>query len=228
MGWWEAMRSEGFFMPEVEEVIRRGREHGLVPVGEVLVGVRWDLRYAGAGNFAGEALYPWGMPCLLAAGTAERLAVAREELLGKGCDLLIWDGWRPAEAAERLWDLVRDPRYAAEPGAGGRWSWHCYGRAVDVTLTDLEGRELEMPSDLDDFGVAGAAEYAGGEEGTAARLGWLQAAMTGAGFRMLASEWWHFSDPVAAVPERPVRAADCGMVIPVFSAGSRASGGVDQ
>ena len=79
MGGWEAMRSEGFFMPEVEEVIRRGREHGLVPVGEVLVGVRWDLRYAGAGNFAGEALYHWGMPCLLAAGTAERQAVATEE-----------------------------------------------------------------------------------------------------------------------------------------------------
>jgi D-alanyl-D-alanine dipeptidase len=99
---------------------------------------------------------------------------------------------------------------------------------VDVTLTDLEGRELEMPSDLDDFGVAGAAEYAGGDAAVAERLGWLQAAMTGAGFRMLASEWWHFSDPEAAVPERPVRAGDCGMVIPVFSAGSRASGGVDQ
>ncbi len=198
----------------MEEVAQRARAHGLVLLSGAVPGMASDLRYAREDNFSGAALYPAEMPVLLHADAADALRIARTRVVASGYDLLVWDAWRPAEASQLLWDRIRDPRFVAEPGRNGRWSWHCYGRAVDVTLCDAAGRAVAMPSDFDDFTAAAAADYAGGDSGVAARLRLLQEAMTSAGFRMLADEWWHFSLPCDPVPPAPFRAADLGIRLP--------------
>lgn len=201
-------------VPAREEVERRARAHGLVLLSGVVPGLRSDLRYGRTDNFSGSPLYPDGMPVLLQEDVAQALGRARSAVLSGGYDLLVWDAWRPAEASQLLWDRIRDPRFAAEPGRNGRWSWHCYGRAVDVTLCDAAGRPVAMPSDFDDFSAAAAADYAGDDDAVAARLRLLQEAMRSAGFRTLDSEWWHFSMPVDPVPAVPVTAAELGFVLP--------------
>jgi D-alanyl-D-alanine dipeptidase len=201
-------------VPSMEELVRRARAHGLVLLCDAVPGLASELRYARADNFSGSALYPEGMPVLLQEDVAAALGRARSAVRAGGYDLLVWDAWRPAEASQLLWDRIRDPRFAAEPGRNGRWSWHCYGRAVDVTLCDAAGRAMAMPSDFDDFTAAAAADYAGGDPGVAARLRLLQEAMRSAGFRTLDAEWWHFSMPVDSVPAVPVTAADIGIALP--------------
>ena len=198
----------------MEELVRRGRDHGLVLLCDAVPGMRSDLRYGRADNFSGSALYPEGMPVLLQEDAAAALGRARSAVRAGGYDLLVWDAWRPAEASQLLWDRIRDPRFAAEPGRNGRWSWHCYGRAVDVTLCDAAGRAVAMPSDFDDFTAAASADYAGGDPGVAARLRLLQEAMRSACFRTLDAEWWHFSMPIDPAPAVPVTAADLGIALP--------------
>ena len=209
------MSNTPILLRPVGEVIAMARRYGLVPVDEVMPGVRRHLPYATPDNFTGAPLYPADMPCLLQQETAERLAAARAELRRSGRDLLIWDAWRPVEASQLIWNHVRDPAFANEPGKDGRWSRHCYGLAIDLTLTDEDGTPARMPSGFDDFTGAGAADYTGDDPGVATSLRLLQQAMTGAGFRALDTEWWHFSDPLTPVPECPVRGHECGIFIPV-------------
>ena len=96
-----------------------------------------------------------------------------------------------------------------------KWSKHCYGRAVDVTLTDAAGRKLEMPSAFDDFSKKAAAAYTGTDASVRKRIGLLQKAMTSAGFSIYADEWWHFndlSDP-AVLAGPPVFGASLGLEV---------------
>jgi D-alanyl-D-alanine dipeptidase len=79
----------------------------------------------------------------------------------------------------------------ADPKKGSR---HNRGNAVDVTLVNAEGRELEMPTDYDDF----SPRASHGETRLPAKeLGHrriLAETMQKAGFRPLATEWWHYDD----------------------------------
>lgn len=174
------------------ETVARAAEHGLVPVSKYDSTIRQDLRYATARNVFGKVLYPGGFPALLAEPTARRLAAASRELRRHGLVLLVLDAYRPPEVQWQLYQMFRDDRYVADPRR--KWSKHCYGRAVDVTLTDLAGNVLEMPSAFDDFSKMASARYAGNNAAVRRRLERLQRAMTGAGFSVYEDEWWHFND----------------------------------
>ena len=58
--------------------------------------------------------------------------------------------YRPAEAQWLLWSHNPDPEFLADPRRG---SPHSRGVAVDVTLIDGGGRELDMGSAVDGAGV---------------------------------------------------------------------------
>ncbi|MEU7836106.1 M15 family metallopeptidase [Nonomuraea sp. NPDC049129] len=69
------------------------------------------------------------------------------------------------------------------------------GGAVDLTLVDAYRRELDMGTPYDHFGPESAALYFEDNAwNTIARSNRriLRDAMTGAGFRCDADEWWHF------------------------------------
>lgn len=166
-----------------------------------LVGVAFDLRYAGSNNFAGKVL-DQGLDCAwlrreAAAGVeaaAAWLAQARP-----GWRLLVLDALRPHRVQQAIWaDVAGTPAqaYFADPARG---SIHSFGMAVDVTLIDAHGRESDMGSGYDEMtlrshpmldaehlalGVLSAAQVA--------ERGWLHAAMARGGFRAIATEWWHF------------------------------------
>jgi D-alanyl-D-alanine dipeptidase len=193
-----------------QSVASRAKSHGLVAVDTFDPAIRTDLRYATPDNAFKKVLYPPGFPALLADDTARKLAAANRTLQPHGLRLLVLDAYRPPEVQWQLYQMFRDDQYVADPRK--KWSKHCYGRAVDVTLTDLSGRELEMPSAFDDFSSRAAAHYAGKDPAVRRRLTLLQEAMMSAGFSLYAGEWWHFndlSDP-AALTGRPVFGRDLG------------------
>ena len=85
-----------------------------------------------------------------------------------------------------MWKLVPDTRYVANPNKG--YSNHTRGSAVDITLIDLQGNEISMPTGFDDFTAAAARV----NDNVNAK--YLQTVMLQNGFKALETEWWHFDD----------------------------------
>jgi D-alanyl-D-alanine dipeptidase len=164
-------------------------------------GIDHDLRYASANNFDGRVLYE-GIDCAwlrveAAAGLEAAAAwLARER---PGHRLLVLDALRPQRVQEAIWrDVAGTPaaHYFAEPVRG---SIHSFGMAVDVTLRDARGRELDMGSGFDEMTLAShpsleAEQLAAGaitREHIGARE-LLRGAMAAGGFHGIPTEWWHF------------------------------------
>ena len=195
-------------------IVERAKRHGLVPVETYDASIRTALRYATPDNVFKKVLYPAGFPALAADRTAKKLAAANRFLKPHGLRLLVLDAYRPPAVQWQIYKMFRDDKYVADPRK--KWSKHCYGRAVDVALTDLSGRLLEMPGTFDDFSKKAAAAYAGTDPAVRRRLTRLQQAMTAAGFSIYDDEWWHFndlSDP-AALAGRPVFGWQIGLGTP--------------
>ncbi len=194
-------------------VERLARPLGLVPVAAYDSTIRTDLRYATPDNVFKKTLYPVGFPALTADATARKLAAANRALTRQGFRLLVLDAYRPPEVQWQLYQLYRDDTFVADPRK--KWSKHCYGRAVDVTLTDLSGRQWEMPSAFDDFSAKAAAAYIGKDPAIRRRLLLLQKAMTTAGFSVYTGEWWHFNDLTnpAALTGRPIYGQELGLSV---------------
>ncbi len=147
-----------------------------------------DVRYATANNFTKTVLYPVNR-CLLRTEVARRLHLVQGDLRARGVGLKVWDCYRPLSIQKKLWALVPDPRYVADPRKGSR---HNRGAAVDVTLVGPDGAELEMPTGYDDFSPKAHRDYAGASEKARENRALLEAAMTARGFLGLRTEWWHF------------------------------------
>src|SRR5207245_2456257 len=76
--------------------------------------IRVEMPYATPHNFTGVALYPVAR-CLLRREVAERLVRVERRLGAEGLGLLVWDCYRPFRVQQRLWVLMPDARYVAEP-----------------------------------------------------------------------------------------------------------------
>lgn len=159
----------------------------LIDIGSVNPRIRIDLRYATAENFVGRPMYRTSK-CFLRREVAERLSKVQDELEKLGLGLKVWDGYRPLSVQKEFWKLVPDERYVASPVKGSR---HNRGAAVDVTLVDRQGKELEMPTKYDDFTEAAGA-YAPCSEKAAENRKLLQRVMKANGFEVFPTEWWHF------------------------------------
>lgn len=177
-------------------------------------GIAVDLRYATADNFVGHAVYD-GIACdWLRREAADALEQAAAWLQARrpGYRLLVLDALRPQRVQQRLWDELQGTPltlYLAHPERG---SIHSYGMAVDLTLLDPQGREVDMGSGFDEMTLAShpdhEAEHLALGTLTARHLverGWLRAAMREAGFHGIPTEWWHFDfgDRVAVRRDLP-------------------------
>lgn len=197
----------------ITPALDRAAAYDLVDLRTYLPDVAVELKYATRDNLTGQPLYPGNMPCLLKRSTAQKLAKAQATLKKKGVSLRVWDAWRPAEVQHTLMakggstGMFLNPRIA--------WSQHCQGTAVDVTLVDLTGRPLALPTGHDDATISAYFQYSGDDPAVKANITVLQRAMQDAGFRLLDSEWWHFND--AAYVSRglpPIYARDLGISLP--------------
>ena len=164
-----------------------------VDVSSVIKDAVVDIRYATEDNFTKTKLYPVGV-CKLRRSVATRLAKAATALRKQGRRLLVWDCYRPTSIQDKLWKLVPDERYVADPKKGSR---HSRGAAVDVGLVDKDGKAVVLPTKYDDFSDAAHRVNAlEGDAGAEARR--LERAMKAAGFVGMPTEWWHFDAPDAA------------------------------
>ncbi|WP_084211331.1 M15 family metallopeptidase [Pseudonocardia acaciae] len=152
-----------------------------------------------------------GVRCLVREEVARRLTAA-VETLPDGLTFLVVDGYRAPAVQQRLFDRYVDKLALAHPDRSpdevrtlaSRFTAppegappHTTGGAVDITLCDSAGRELDMGSPVD----ANPEESQGRCFTAAADLSpdqrrnrdLLIETLTTAGFANYPTEWWHWS-----------------------------------
>ncbi|WP_164974333.1 M15 family metallopeptidase [Filimonas effusa] len=162
----------------------------MVAVKDYFSPVLTNWYYARPGNFTGQVLYQ-NPEVLVRLPVAKALARVQAALRQRGFSLLFYDAYRPYSVTEKMWKIVPDERYAANPAKG---SGHNRGIAVDVTLADLAtGRELAMPTGFDDFSEKAHHDYMQLDSAVIANRLLLRTVMQAYGFTALSTEWWHYS-----------------------------------
>lgn len=152
--------------------------------------------------------------CLMREGVYKRLLKAADLLPNEIC-IRILDAWRPFALQDELYNtylgrLVKQfqledvsekirnkviEKYISLPiNCREVPPVHTTGGAVDVTLIDIHGRELDMGTAFDDFSEKAHTVYF--ENGINKQVRdnrrLLYSIMTQAGFTNLPSEWWHY------------------------------------
>lgn len=164
-------------------------------------GLAVDLRYATPCNFVGRDLYG-SLDCAwlhhLAAEGMER-AVALLAREAPGLRLLVLDALRPHRVQIELWDFLEGTdlrQYVADPARG---SIHSFGMAIDATLVDADGVEIDMGSGYDEMielshPVLEQRHLASGELTPAQHRHreLLRNVLFRSGFQGIDNEWWHF------------------------------------
>ena len=150
------------------------------------------LPYATKYNFTGCRIYDF-TDAYLRYGTTMKLQSVSAELEKQGIGLIIWDGFRPIIAQQKLWDVFPDPNFVSSPTTGRRT--HCRGNTVDISLYDLKtGKELTMPTEFDNFTPLADRDYSDCSPEAAKNAQLLEQLMVKHGFKPYFSEWWHFED----------------------------------
>ncbi len=154
--------------------------------------------------------------CFLRKAVYQALQKASERL-PCGYRLRIWDAWRPLELQKELYEVYRQnvidtfnlsslseneqntviSKYIAIPSENPDLPpAHTTGGAIDLTLIDENGNELDLGTGFDDFSEKATTDYFEVQEynGSIIRKNRriLKKAMESAGFTNLPSEWWHY------------------------------------
>jgi D-alanyl-D-alanine dipeptidase len=151
--------------------------------------IRMDIRYATADNFTKSVIYDCPR-CLLRPEVADALVKANRILKAKGFALKVFDCYRPRPYQQRLWDKVPNPNYVTPPAKG---SMHSRGAAVDLTIVDAKGKELNMGTTYDFFGPEAHTDNLNLPAEVLKNRRLLRETMEAAGFKGIRTEWWHFS-----------------------------------
>lgn len=149
-------------------------------------------------------------------GTVEALVKAKKHL-PNGWNFLIWDGYRPLKLQQKLYDDLTASRHTEHP----EWdekrlanevekfvkyasydpscpSPHNTGGAVDLTIIDGSGKELDMGTMFDEFTEK---SYSWDEDGNeigvsseeSSNRKILREILMEEGFGPYQWEWWHFN-----------------------------------
>lgn len=152
--------------------------------------------------------------CLVRREVYERLLLAAKKL-PMGYKLKIFDAWRPFALQKELYEkyskqIIKDfelenctneqiqavvRRFVSDP-IGNRQvpPVHTTGGAVDLTIVDENGKELDMGSGFDEFSDRTYTVFYESEKNQEVKNNrrMLYHSMIEAGFTNLPSEWWHF------------------------------------
>jgi len=148
-----------------------------------------DIRYATTNNFTRQRIYDLAK-AYARKPVADALKKIQAELKKEGLGIKIFDAYRPYKATVKFYEVYGDTTYVASPYRGSR---HNRGCALDLTLVDLKsGKELKMPTGYDSFSKQAWPSTPMADPEIRRNRQTLIRAMEKFGFKVNASEWWHF------------------------------------
>lgn len=201
----ESKKAESILHREVISTIERAmQEGGLINILTMDSTFVLNIKYSTTDNFMKTDLYGSYEHCYLQADVAKKLVNAHQYLKEEHPDLriMIFDGARPQSVQQKMWDFYQIPlaekiKFLSNPTKG---SVHNYGAAVDVSLCNKDGKELEMGTPFDS---ADSLAYPILENYYLGRgllpleiiknRQLLRKIMYEAGFFNIQTEWWHFN-----------------------------------
>lgn len=172
----------------------------------ILIGANYATRE----NFTGDIVEGYRRKEVIFSRVgAEALSQVQAEALKLGFRLKVFDAYRPVKAVQSFqkWALCpdKDPtlkqRYYPdhdkadlfELGYIARQSVHSRGSAVDLTLVDAQGEELDMGTIFDFFHKRSHTESPDINAEHRKNRQLLLSLMSAHGFKNYRGEWWHFS-----------------------------------
>lgn len=159
----------------------------LVEINESTHPITLDMRYASTNNFTGQVIYNKSL-CLIHKDALVLFEKAIELAARHGYAFKVFDAFRPQAAQEALWRICPNDMYIMPPMKG---SVHTRGVAIDLTLLDKHGVELDMGTPFDDF-TEQSHHGAIFSEVVERNRYFLLGTMTLAGFDFYRNEWWHY------------------------------------
>jgi D-alanyl-D-alanine dipeptidase len=176
--------------PEGEEPNETLYKIKLVDVRKYAPEIQISQAFASDDNFLGETMYARPI-CLLQEATLIKLKRAQEIFAADGYTIKIYDAYRPYDVTVRFGEFMDNPIYLASPLTG---SHHNRGVAVDMTLVDQNGLELEMPSLIHTLNFTSSRLNEEITPEARRNLDYMSAVMESCGFLLYKHEWWHYTD----------------------------------
>ena len=149
----------------------------------------YDMKYASSDNFLNAKVYDCA-ECFLRLKTVKALILANNEFMKRGLRIKLFDCYRPLDIQKKMWEIVSNPKYVADPAKG---SIHNKGGAIDITLVDINGNELDMGTKFDFFGIEASHAYARLPQKVKDNRKLLKKIMIAKQFNSFDSEWWHYN-----------------------------------
>ena len=148
----------------------------------------FDMKYATPDNFLKQAVYDCG-ECYLRKSTAKALVKANEEFKSLGYRIKLFDCYRPLSVQKKMWKILPGTHYVANPAKGSK---HNRGAAVDLTLVDAQGKELDMGTPFDFFGKKAHHTCKTLPKKVLENRKLLKDVLNKYNFKSIFSEWWHY------------------------------------
>jgi D-alanyl-D-alanine dipeptidase len=161
----------------------------LVDLEKFIPDMVMDIRYATTNNFTGQKIYNLAK-AYARRPVAEALKKAQAEFKSLGVCVKMHDAYRPYSATVKFYEEYHDTTYVASPYSGSR---HNRGCALDMTIVDLKTKkELKMPTPYDSFSKDAWPTSPVKDAEAKKNRDLLIRVMEKHGFKVNASEWWHF------------------------------------
>lgn len=165
-----------------------GQQSDFVRLKDLSPDFVYELKYATPDNFLKQAVYDCG-ECYLRKSTAEALVKANEAFKQLGYRIKLFDCYRPLSVQKKMWKILPGTHYVANPAKGSK---HNRGAAVDLTLVDAQGKELNMGTPFDFFGKEAHHTYTEHSKEVLENRKLLKETLDKFNFKSIYSEWWHY------------------------------------
>lgn len=149
-----------------------------------------DIKYATPDNFTKQVLYDEAR-FFLRESTAKKFLNAVKDFEKMGYKVRVFDGYRPLSVQKKMWKILPDEKFVADPAKGSR---HNRGGAVDMTLTDKNGKDINMGTPYDDFTEKAHPLYKDFPADVLKNREIIKSVMEKNGFSQFPTEWWHYDD----------------------------------
>ena len=187
---------------QANETEKKFIKAGLIDVHVIDKSIKVDLVNSDpTKNYFRKNFYNGLTKAYLRKEVAKKLSLAQKHLKSKfpGYSILIMDAARPRSVSQLMYDKMKGTKFEKFVANPKKGSMHNFGIAVDVTIVDGDGKEIDMgftPFYRSDFsiywGYAKLKMFDINETQKKNRY-LLSNVMKKAGFIPLSNEWWHFN-----------------------------------
>lgn len=174
---------------ETKKVVTQISDTTFVNLKDYSSDFMYDMKYATTDNFLKAKVYDCAK-CYLRLKTIKSLIEANNSFRKMGFKIKLYDCYRPHDVQVKMWQIVPNPKYVANPTKG---SIHNKGGAIDITLVDFSGKELDMGTAFDFFGEQASHNFTNLSDTIQSNRKLLKSVMTNSKFNSFDSEWWHYN-----------------------------------